>query len=84
MSERTVSSREFNQDPSGVKRSADDGPVLITHRGEVSHVVLAIADYRRLVGERPSLADLLDMPGGEDIEFDPPRVEIGLRPADLS
>ena len=82
MSERTVSSRQFNQDPTGVKRAADDGPVLITHRGEVSHVLLPVAEYRRLTGERRSLVDELGMV--EDVEFDPPRVEIGVRPADLS
>ncbi len=82
MSERTVSSRRFNQDPSGVKRAADDGPVLITHRGEVSHVLLPVSEYRRLTGERRSLVEALGM--AEDIEFEPPRVEIGTRPADLS
>jgi hypothetical protein len=30
------------------------------------------------------IADLLAMPGLADIEFDPPRVSIGLRPADFS
>ena len=84
MHERTVSSREFNQDPSGVKRAADEGPVLITHRGEVSHVLLAIDDYRRLNGTARSLAELLDMPDADDVEFDPPRVELGIRPPDLS
>ena len=82
MAERTLSSREFNRDPSGAKRAADEGPVLITHRGEVSHVLLAVADYRRLAGGGRSLADALGM--DEDVEFDPPRLELGPRPADLS
>ena len=84
MSERTVSSREFNQDPSGVKRAANDGPVLITHRGRVSHVLLAVDDYRRLAGERRSLVDALGMVGDEDIDFDPPRLDPKISPADLS
>ena len=34
----TVSSREFNQDASRVKRVAVDGPVFITNWGHLSHV----------------------------------------------
>jgi hypothetical protein len=46
-------------------------------------VLLIIEDYQRLAGGRRSLADVLAMPGGENIEFDPPRIEIVTRPADL-
>ena len=84
MSERKVSSREFNQDPSGAKRAANDGPVLITHRGEVSHVLLAVEDYRRLSGRRASLVEALGMVEDEPVDFDPPTVDLTSRPADLS
>lgn len=80
----TFSSREFNQDASGAKKAARRGPVFITDRGRPAHVLLTIEDYNRLAGQRLSIADALAMPGGEDIEFDPPRIEIKIRPADLS
>jgi prevent-host-death family protein len=81
----TVSSREFNQDVSGVKKAAANGPVFITDRGRPAHVLLTIEEYERLVGEEPSMVELLAMPEGGDIEFDPPRMGDGwLRPADLT
>jgi prevent-host-death family protein len=80
----TFSSREFNQDSSRAKKAAKAGPVFITDRGKPAHVLLSIEDYRKLTGERPKIADLLAMPGGEDIEFDPPRVALNTRPADFS
>ncbi len=79
----TFSSREFNQDAGRAKRAAQDGPVFITDRGKPAHVLLSIQDYRRLVGSRRSIVDALAQPGAEDIEFNPPRITIGLRPADL-
>ncbi len=85
MTIKTLSSREFNQDTSGAKRAAKEGPVFITDRGVPAHVLLTIEDYRRLSGDEPSIADLLAMPeGGEDIEFDPPRMNLVTKPADFS
>ena len=84
MAVKTLSSREFNQDTSGEKRAAADGPVFITDRGVPAHVLLTIEDYRRLSGDEPSIADLLGMPGAADIEFDPPRMDLVTKPADFS
>ena len=84
MTVTTLSSREFNQDTSRAKKAAAKGPVFITDRGKPAHVLLSIEDYRRLTGGRRSIADALAMPGVEEIEFDPPRSNIGVRPADLS
>jgi prevent-host-death family protein len=80
----TLSSREFNQDASKAKKAAKKGPVFITDRGKPAHVLLSIEDYRRLAGGQRKIADALAMPGGEDIEFEPPRAEIKTRRADLS
>lgn len=80
----TLSSREFNQDTSRAKKAAVDGPVFITDRGRPAHVLLSIEEYRRLTGQSRKIADALAMPGVEDIEFEPPRANIGIRPADLS
>ena len=80
----TLTSREFNQDASGAKRAASKGPVFITDRGRPAHVLLTIEDYQRLTGGQRKIADALAMPGGEDVEFEAPRVEIKSRPADLT
>ena len=40
--------REFNQDPSGVKRASREGPVFITDRGKPAHVLMTVAAYERL------------------------------------
>jgi prevent-host-death family protein len=81
----TLSSRDFNQDVSRAKRAADKGPVIITDRGEPAYVLLRHDAYRRLVGGGPTIRELLELPGVEDIEVDFPRLGGGIfRPADLS
>jgi prevent-host-death family protein len=80
----TVSSREFNQDTSGAKNAARRGPVFITDRGRPSYVLLTIEEYRKLTDSEVTIADLLAMPGVEDIDFDPPRSKEFAQPADLS
>ena len=72
MSMQHVTSREFTRDVAAAKRAAAErGPVVITERGQQTHVLLAIADYRRLAGQQRSMAQALAMPGGGDIEFEP-------------
>ncbi len=80
----TLSSREFNQDASRAKKAAREGPVFITDRGRPAHVLLSIEEYRRLAGGHHKIADALAMPGGEDIDFEAPRVAIDSPPADLA
>ncbi|WP_434677362.1 type II toxin-antitoxin system Phd/YefM family antitoxin [Pseudomonas sp. R1-18] len=79
----TYTSREFNQDTSGAKKAAAEGPVFITDRGRPAYVLLSIEDYRQLTDQNVSLADLLAMPSGPDIEFEPTRANIVARPVDL-
>jgi PHD/YefM family antitoxin component YafN of YafNO toxin-antitoxin module len=81
---KTLSSREFNHDTSGAKKAALSGPVIITDRGKPAHVLLSIEEYQRLTGGNTSIIDLLAMPGAEDIDFDPQRVEMETRPVDLT
>ena len=79
-----MSSREFNQDRSKAKKLAEDGPVIITDRGQPSHVLLSYGEYLQLTTHGKSLAELLSMDAGDDIDFDPPRLGSDLvRPADL-
>lgn len=80
----TLSSREFNQDTGRAKKAAGEGPVFITDRGRPAHVLLSIEDYQRITRGHRKIADALAMPGIADIEFDPPRINIGLRAADVS
>ena len=72
---KAVSSREFNQGTGAAKRAAKSGPVFITDRGQPAFVLMTIESYRALTGNRPTLADLIGMKDGGDIEFDPPRLK---------
>lgn len=65
---KTMSARDFNRDMSAAKRAADDGPVVITDRGEPAYVLLSFADYRGL-GDQRSLVDVLQM--DDDVDFEP-------------
>ena len=81
----TVSSREFNQDVSKVKRATADGPVYITDRGQPSHVLLTIEDYQKITDQQASIVELLAMPDAADIDFEPPRLDTALtKSADLT
>lgn len=84
MTVTTMSSRAFNQDTGAAKKAAAAGPVIITDRGRPAHVLLSIEDFRALSGSRISLLDLIGMAGEEDIAFDPPKLRLVPRPADLS
>ncbi|RPH42830.1 MAG: type II toxin-antitoxin system Phd/YefM family antitoxin [Burkholderiales bacterium] len=79
----TISSRSFNQDVGSAKRAAEQGPVIITDRGEPAYVLLRHEDWRRLRGERSSLRQALELPGVEDIEFEAPRLGEVTRTVDL-
>ncbi|SEM98883.1 prevent-host-death family protein [Pseudomonas sp. ok272] len=84
MTVTTISSREFNQDTSGAKKAARQGPVFITDRGKPAHVLLSIEDYQQLTGTHADIVELLVMPETADIEFDTERATITHRPVDLS
>jgi prevent-host-death family protein len=79
----TITSREFNQDAGGAKKAAENGPVVITDRGRPAHVLLSFDDYQKLLGNGLSLFDALAMTGGEDIEFDPPKMELTTQQVDF-
>ena len=85
MSIHTVSSREFTRDVSAAKRAAANGPVFITDRGRPAFALLQIDDYHRMVGGKErTLLELMDsIPGGDGIEFDPPRMNMVSRPAEF-
>lgn len=70
----TISSREFNQDVSKVKRATLKGPVFITDRGRPAHVLLTIEDYQKLTNMKENIIDLLAMPDTTDIDFEAPKL----------
>ena len=71
----TLSSREFNQHAGKAKKAAKQGPVFITDRGNPEHVLLSFEDYQRLSGRRRKIAELLAMPGIEEVDFMPPKLD---------
>ena len=79
----TLSSRKFNQYISEAKKAAENGPVFITHLGRPSHVLLNIDEYQRLTGGHQKIADLLAMPGIEDVVLEIPKLRDLAEPADL-
>lgn len=84
MSITTLSSRAFNQDASKAKNAAKDGPVVITDRGRPAHVLLTFDDYKKLTGQRTSIADLLAMPAATgDFELTIPPMRELAQAADL-
>lgn len=80
----TVSSREFNQDVSKIKRASLHGPVFITDRGHPAHVLLAIEDYQKLTKTKENIIDLLAMPDAVEIDFEPAKLNKKIyRPEDF-
>jgi len=78
MSITTISCQEFNENIARAKKAAQDGPVLITEVGRPGYVLLTLEEYQRLTGNpcaQQTLADALAMPGADDIDFDPPRMQ---------
>ncbi len=80
----TLSSREFNQDASKAKKAAKAGPVFITDRGRPAHVLLTFGEYKKITGGRTKIADMLAMPGIEEIELEIPQLRDLAQAADLS
>lgn len=79
----TLSSRALNQDVTRAKKASLSGPVFITDRGKPAHVLLSFEDYQQLTRQRRNIADALAMPGVADIEFEPARANIGIRPVNF-
>lgn len=77
----TMSARDFNRDVSAAKRAAIEQPVIITDRGEASHVLLSIEHYRSLTGSGTGWVQAIQM--DEDIDFDPPRARFEARDIEL-
>lgn len=76
-------SRELNQYTSKVQNQAKTAPVLITHRGKPNQVLMSYEDYQRMLKPKTIAEALGSSAEVADIDFDPPRVEIGFRPVEF-
>jgi PHD/YefM family antitoxin component YafN of YafNO toxin-antitoxin module len=65
-----MSSREFNRDTAGAKRTAASEPVLITDRGEPSLVLLSFTAFTEMTSSGPSLLDVLADDAAAAVELD--------------
>jgi hypothetical protein len=83
---KTVSSREFNSDVAGAKRTAATEPLFITDRGEPAFVLLSMKKFRELTGAGKSAFDALVDLGAQfrkgelDFEWEPQRMPDHPRP----
>ena len=91
MPEKKISSREFHQDTASATRAAQEGPVIVTKRGQPIFVLLRFDEYSNLVPRAPkkrakkkSIVELLAMPEGTpEFEYEFPRLEFRPRPVDF-
>lgn len=67
----TINARLFNQDTGSAKKMALVGPVVITHKGEPSHVLLSYAHFKKLVNRPQRLSDMLSMGDADLGDFQP-------------
>ena len=70
----TLTSREFEREARRARDAAESGPVFITDSGKPSHVLISIAEYRRLSRGQRNLADALAHPESVDIPFEPAKM----------
>ena len=83
----TVTTRpgdQFDRSTSEARTAAETGPVTVTEGGKPAPALPPVAEHRRLTGGHRRLGEMLAMPGSNDVEFDPPRLDdLGLRPAEF-
>jgi hypothetical protein len=79
MTDTTVSSSEFNLDMGGAKEAA----LFITDRSRPAHVLPTMHEHQRLTGGPMTLIEALVQPDAAEVDFDPPRVKVFYRSADL-
>jgi len=66
------------------QKKAEHEPFVIFGENGPSHILLSIADYKRLISGKLNIVEMLWMPDMADIDFDPQRSTETVRPADFS
>ncbi len=74
----TVSAREFNQDLAAAKRTASSEPVIITDRGQPSHVLISFEEYRRLTVDQKNIVDWLNVDDELDLDTEPASIALSV------
>jgi PHD/YefM family antitoxin component YafN of YafNO toxin-antitoxin module len=70
----SMTSADFNQNPSKAKKAANNGPLVITEHGEASYVLVRYSDFKDHWRKAKSLYDALNHKGsGFDEDFMPER-----------
>jgi PHD/YefM family antitoxin component YafN of YafNO toxin-antitoxin module len=80
MSITIISGTALNRNVGKAKKSAQTGPVIITDCGKPAYVLMNIDQYQQITGNVKNILDLLAMPGTEDIQFTPPRMQDTITP----
>lgn len=83
MSSTTLSSGDFFRNWQRVKQAAKEGPVFMSDGGRLTHVLLTIEDYQKLVSTL-NIVNMLATPDSADLSLDVPRCQGFSRAADLS
>ena len=85
-----VTSQEFTQSPDKVFQQAGNEPILITEHGIPERVIMSFEQYQATNAVKKDAKPFIsaaDALSGTcevaDIDFDPPRVEIGFRPVEF-
>lgn len=80
MSFASMTSADFNQNPSKAKKAANDGPLVITEHGEASYVLVRYSDFKDHWRKGRSLYDALNHKDSRfDDDFLPERLGFGDR-----
>ena len=83
MSVTTFTSRALDRNTGTAKKAAQRGAVMITDRGQPTHVLLTIKDYRAITGQTTLLEAIAASPV-HTFDFKPPRLGRSLfKPANL-
>ena len=83
MTVTSLSIQELGRDIAQAMKAAEEGPVFITEDGKPVHVLLTINMYHQIKEGPKNVAELLAIPEGEDIEFEPPRLDFTPNPPNL-
>jgi len=71
MTAATLPSKKNERTLAEAQEDANGGPVFLTGEYGLSHVLMTIADYERLISGKLNIVEMLWMPGMADIDFDP-------------
>lgn len=75
MSFASMTSADFNQNPSKAKKAANEGTLVIAEHGEASYVLVRYDDFKDHWRKSKSLYDALNDKGSKfDDDFTPDRV----------